>query len=397
MSAAVRVIIYTSDEQYATQLRRHIVGVSGVKIVAEIDDTILLAQACERFPADIVLIDLDPMPQDILPVAGALAMERPDLNVFAVSESTDGQLILSAMRSGIVEFLTKPIDFEILSIAFEKVASRKEAGRSDGKIITVMGSAGGVGASSLACNLGVELAGLAGADRVALVDLDYRFGQVATMLDVQPSFTIADLADSAEQLDQSVVERALTHHESGVHILARPNQFAQADMITAAHCSGILNTLQGMYDYVVIDGPNRFDIGTKSILDIADVNILLIQLLVTSVRNVHRIVEEMRAIGFNMDRVKLVCNRVGKDSGIISAQYVEETLDHKIYFSLPDDWSHISGAINMGVPLSKEYGKSRIRVAIRELATLIHGPEARPAGDPVKGRGGLFSKMFPKG
>ena len=400
MSAGVRVIIYTSQEGYGVNLRQAVLGIQGVRIAAEVDDIVMLAQATERFNADIVLVDLDPRPDESLPVAGALAMERPDLSIFAISESADGQLILSAMRTGITEFLTKPIDIELLSIAFEKVASRKDATHIDGKLITVIGSAGGVGSTTLSCNLAVEIADMVGADKVALVDLDYRFGQVATLLDVQPNYTIADLAETAEQIEASLVENAMVQHDSGVHVLARPNQFAQADMITAAHCAGVLAKLQEMYEYIIVDGPTRYDMGTKAVLDIADLNLLLIQLLVTSVRNVHRIVDEMRTIGFNMDRVKIVANRVGKDSGIISPEYVKETLDHEIYFSLPDDWGSASGSINMGVALSKEYPKSKLRLAIRELAERVHSPDGsgKSADDSGgKGVGSLLSKMFHKG
>ncbi len=399
MSAGVRVILYTTQQDYAVSLRQAVLGIKGVKIAAEVDDIILLAQAAERLNADIVMVDLDPRPDEVLPVAGALAMERADLDVFAISESTDGQLILSAMRSSLTEFLTKPIDIELLSVAFEKVASRKDAAHIDGTLVTVIGSTGGVGATMLACNLAVELADLVGHDKVALVDLDYRFGQVATLLDVQPSYTIADLTESAEQLEKAVIESAMVQHGSGVHILARPNQFVQADMITAAHCVGVLTCLQEMYEYVVVDGPTRFDMGAKVVLDIADLNLILIQLLVTGVRNVHRIVDEMRTVGFNMERVKIISNRVGKESGIISPEYVKETVNHEIFFSLPDDWPSTSGSINMGVPLIQEYGKSRIRLAIRQLAERVHQPDQQEevrAGSANKGVGSLFSKMFSK-
>ena len=141
MAVGVRVILFTAQEDYSVNLRQTVLGIQGARIAAEVDDLILLAQATERFSADIVLVDLDPRPDEVLPVAGALAMERPDLSVFAVSESTDGQLILAAMRSGITEFLTKPIDIELLSLACEKVASRKDATQIDGRLLTVIGLA----------------------------------------------------------------------------------------------------------------------------------------------------------------------------------------------------------------------------------------------------------------
>ena len=75
-----------------------------------------------------------------------------------------------------------------------------------GKLITVMGAAGGVGTTTLATNLAVELAALA-ERQVSIVDLDYRFGQVATLLDVEPTYTLSDLCNSPEQLEQQVIER----------------------------------------------------------------------------------------------------------------------------------------------------------------------------------------------
>ena len=145
---------------------------------------------------------------------------------------------------------------------------------------------------------------------------------------------------------------------------------------------------------------SSFDGGSKAIFDIADLNLLLIQLLVTSVRNVHRIVDEMRSVGFNMERVKIVCNRIGKESGSISPEYVEETLNHNVFYSIPDDWQSVSSAINMGVSLNQEHGKTRVRQSIRDLAIRIHQPDsenaaARDSGS--KGVGSLFTKMFSKG
>ena len=79
---------------------------------------------------------------------------------------------------------------------------------------------------------------------------------------------------------------------------------------------------------------------------------------------------------------------------------MKETLNHEIYFSLPDDWASASGSINMGVPLSKEYAKSRLRLAIRELAERIHDPDGTGQsgdGSGSKKAGSLLSKMFSRG
>ncbi len=392
--AAVRVLVFNAEEEYTATLRSTVLSFAGVKIVAEVDEPSLMTHALSQFPADVLVANLDPVPEAVLPMLEEVAKSNRDVEVFAVSNSTDGQLILASMRHGIREFLTKPIDDEVLAHAFEKVAEKNVGNDTSGSLITVIGGAGGVGATTIAVNLAVELNALTGGN-VAVVDLDHRFGQVATHLDVDPTYTMADLCDSPTQLEYQLIERALVKHRSGVQILSRPNQFMQADNITAAHCVGVLSALLEHHDYVVVDGPTRFDFGTKAVLDISDFNMLVLQLVVPTVRSVHRMLEGMTEVGFNLDRMKLVCNRVGGESGGITPEDVRETLNMDVFGEVPDDWNAVNAAINIGDPLSVSAPKSKVRQAIRGMALRLHDPHGE-MGESVKEtkKGGLFSKIF---
>jgi pilus assembly protein CpaE len=390
---AIRVVIFNADESFAPALRATLQSYEGVKIVAEVDEPSLVDSAVQRFSPDVLIVHLDPEPESRLPAAGEIAQAHPDLSIFAVSDFTDGQLILSAMRVGVREFLTKPLDPKLLSDALTKVA-QKRSEEFHGRLITVLGSAGGVGATSLATNLAVELAATS-SGKVAVVDLDYRFGQVATFLDVEPVYTIADLCESPERLESQVIDRTLVRHDSGIYVLARPLQFTQADSITAAHCVGVLSALVAQHHYVVVDGPSRFDIGAKAVLDVADCSLLLLQLLVPSIRNTLRMLEGMQEAGFNLDRVKLVCNRVGRESGNLTVADVTATLNRQVFATIPDDPVPMTSAINFGEPLCKNHSKSKVRMAIRELAERLHAPppEADEKGGTRKA-GSLFGKIF---
>lgn len=393
MAAGIRVVIFNADEAYGPELRAGLLSFDGVRIVAEVDDPILLPQAAAQFPADVAIIHLDPAPEPVLMVARQVAAELPNLPLFALSQSTDGQLILSAMRSGIREFITKPIDREILASAFEKIARKRLESAGQGRLIAVLGAAGGVGATSVATNLAVELADIAGG-RVALVDLDFRFGQVATMLDLDTTYTIADLCESPGQIESQLIERALVKHGSGLRVLGRPKTFTQAENISAAHCVGVLTGLATLHEFVVVDGPTRFDMGAKAVLDVADEILLVMHLLVPCVRNVSRMLEGMRQVGFNLERVKLICNRTCRDVGAVSLDDVRETLGIRVEAALPDDWATMSAAVNLGEPLALYAPKSRIRTALRELAERLHHPEHRADEQDAGKKGGIFSKIF---
>lgn len=393
MAAGVRIIIYNADPDFGPELRATLLKFEGVKIIAEVDETVLLPQAAQQFPADLIIVHLDPNPEAVLAVAGELIDELPDTAVFTISDCTDGQLILAAMRMGVREFITKPLDDEILSAALEKVTQRRVQAVVQGKLITVLGAAGGVGTSTIAANLSVEMADFTG-EKVAVVDLDFRFGQIATMLDVESTYTIADLCESVEQLEQQVIERALVTHETGVNVLARPSTFSQAEHLSAAHCVGVLSSLMNMHDIVVVDGPTRFDMGAKAVLDIADEILLVAHLLVPCVRNLSRMVDGMRQVGFNMERVKLICNRTSRDSSGLSMQDLQDTLDMKVFTTLPDDWESTSGAVNLGEPLLKYAPKSRLREAIRDLAKRLHDPGRNSEGTKDDKKSSLLAKIF---
>ena len=394
MAAAVRAVIFNADESYAATLRSSLLGFEGVKILAEIDEPAMLPELIGRFPADVLVANLDPEPELVIHMLGQATQADPDLLVFAVSESTDGQLILAAMRNGIREFIAKPIENSVLGEALEKVTGRGMNAGKQGKLITVIGGAGGVGATTLAVNLAVELKVLADG-AVTVVDLDHRFGQVATALDVDPKYTLSDLCDSPEQLETQMIERALVRHASGLRVLSRPLHFAQADTLTAAHCVGALSTLLSMNDYVVVDGPTRFDFGAKAVLDISDYNLLLLQLVVPTVRSVHRMLQGMGEAGYNLERMRLVCNRVGCEGGGVNIEDVSATLNMEVFAEVPDEWMTVNAAMNIGEPLATHAPKSKVRQAICSIAQRLHNPGGVVGEDDVENKKrGLLSKIF---
>ena len=376
MAQALRLVVFNADEDFGPILRGELLGFDGVKIVAEVDEPALLTEAVQRFPIDLLVVHLDPFPEQILAAVKQLLVQKPDLPCFGVSGSQDGTVILAALRAGFREFLTKPLVSEELETALKKMMAQKPAKRQHGQLISVIGTVGGVGGTTLAVNTAVELAQQK-AGRVALVDMDFRFGQVATFLDLQPNFTVADLCDTPEQLDPRMIEKAVVKHATGVEVLARPHQFAQAEQISAAHAASVVSALQEFYDFVVIDGPMRFDSGGRVVLEMSDIVLLVLQLIVPSVRNADRIVQELGRQGFNLDRLKLVVNRTGHNNGSLEVEQVEATLNQKMYACISDDWQAASTAINMGEPLCMAAARSKARQDIEALARRLC-PEPAP-------------------
>lgn len=407
MSRTIRVIVVNSDEEATAELRSHLLSVEGVKIVAEIDEPVFLTQALDQFPAEVLLIHLDPNPVAMMEIVAPLVEARKEqLAAIGMTEDRNAELVVRAMRAGMREFLWKPFPPEQLSEILKRVgAELGSGGRKFGRLIPVVGTCGGVGVTTLVTNLAVELAQLKDATgngnppRVALVDLDFRFGQVATFLDAQPTYTIADLCDTPEHIEPQMIERVVIKHSSGVHILSQPNDLERAERITAAQAAAVLSALQEHYDFVVTDGPIRIDPTARSVLDMTDVCLMVLQLVVPSVRNADRWLQDLRQKGYNLDRIRMVCNRFGREAGFLEQSDVETTLGRKLTWMLPDDWKTSSAAVNVGTPLLEWAPKSKLRMAYRQIAQAlaagIHGADAdddEPTAEAAEGpRKGLFS------
>ncbi len=386
----MRVIVVNTDEDVAADLRSVLLSIDGVRIVAEVDEPALVAQAVSQFPAEILLLHLDPNPAAMMDiVAPVIEAHRGQIAAVAMTEDRDAELVMRAMRAGMKEFLWKPFPPEQLAETLTRIGCEmSESSRRLGRLFSITGSAGGVGATQLATNLAVELAQLDKWDgapgsgvkpRVAIVDMDLRFGQVATQLDMQPTYTLAELCETPEQIDTQMIERAMCKHASGVHVLARPSDYAHAERIGGAQAAGVLAALQEHYDFVIVDVPARFDGGVRAVYDLADTCLLVLQLLVPSVRNASRIIHELCNTGYPMERLRLVCNRYGRDSGYLDKEDVETTLDRRLDFLIPEEWKTSAASVNVGAPLATMAPRSRLRQAYQRIAVALAVSDAEEA------------------
>lgn len=369
-------------------------GMSGVQVSDRVASADALPPAIEKQAIDLVLANLDPSASVILSAVAGLAKQHPNIRFFAISAQTDAELILKAMRSGFSEFIRLPDETDRLRRVIDTVRQRPPGAGGAGKLISVVGSAGGVGCTTLAVNLAVELAGQCSRD-VALVDLDFQFGHVATMLDLEIQHSIADLCGESKSLDQRLVHKAVQRHRSGVHVLPRPREFEDAGGLTAEDCINLLQVMRQVYPYVVVDGPGRFDETGRCVLDFAEWNLLVVQPLLTSARNARRILQALERYDFDPARIRVICNRAGGGLTHLNLEQLEKSLNHKILISVPDDWMSVSSAINLGEPLATSTPKSKVRAAIGELAGIII--EGGQVPREARGGAGLLGRLFGRG
>jgi MinD-like ATPase involved in chromosome partitioning or flagellar assembly len=299
-------------------------------------------------------------------------------DVKRLRELADAPLILAAYGepNGIVEtglavgaadVLLLPQSAETLVFALRK-AARVATATEAGKVVTVFSPKGGSGKTVLATNLAVAAA--RSGQETLLIDLDLQFGDSALTLAVTPRATITDLAASAGDVDSEKLKAFVsTDSRTGVSVLPAPQRPEEADMIGQAELAAILRAARDAYDAVVIDTGPLFDAAVLAALDHSDQLLLVSNPEVTSLKNVRIGLETIDRLGFDRERVSLVANRLGAAGGVGHAD-IEQALDAKIAFELPDD-PEVPAAINRALPVVVADEDSRFARAIGELLPLV--------------------------
>jgi pilus assembly protein CpaE len=320
--------------------------------------------------------------------------------ILAVSARGDGQSILHALRAGAKEFLTAPVVLEELLLALQRLrANRGSTGgdtsgtmngatRAESLVISIVGSKGGVGSTSIAVNVGCSMA----QDpkyNVALVDLDLALGDADVALDLIPDYTLADVAINVDRLDMQFLRRSLCKHESGLSLLPHPVQMEDVSLIHEEHLGRVIGLLRASYSHLVFDLSKRFTPTDLTAMRMSDVVILVAQLELTSLRNVVRILHTMDKEEGLGDKVKVVMNRVGADDSDITLEKAQETIGKPIYWQVPNDFRSMLGARNAGAPLMMHAPKSRVNQSLIGLANAITGKT--PAEAAKKERRSFFS------
>jgi pilus assembly protein CpaE len=291
MSNVLRLAIVDPKDDSRERLKAMLLGMDIVWLEAECSRYEFFPDVITQSKPDVGVISLDADPAKGVSLMERIRNDAPDCAILAVSSTTDGQLILRAMRAGAKEFLTLPATLEEMMGALSRIADSKYGG-IDGKsrtskIITVAGSCGGVGCTSLAVNLGCVLAANP-ENSVALVDLDLAIGDADVFLDTIPDYSLVDVTQNIARLDFQLLKRSLTKHSSGLYLLPRPVHLQDISLITPQTLRRVFGLLKATFTHIVIDTSKGFNATDLAAFEFANDVLMVAQLDLPCLRNLVR-------------------------------------------------------------------------------------------------------------
>ena len=373
---------------------------SGALVKKAAGDLALPAQICElreifevvrpsRF--DLVGIDIGTEAREGLAIIRQLHDRFPRVTIVAALPEAGVSTLRAALEAGATDVVALPLSEHEIQKTLIKLRQSKareaQARGVSGEIIAVYGARGGLGTTTTAVNLAVDLAGITSTS-VALADLDLQRGDVATFLNLSHLESIASIASASSDVDEIFLHGTLTRHASGISVLPAPQQIEEADTVGHDEVKLALRLLRSQFRHTVVDTPRTITGSTVAAFELADHILLITDLSIPSVRSARRFLDLLERLNVGTDRVELLITEVVR--GPVDLKDVTRSLGKEPLATLPRDESGASQAMNSGAPLNG--GKpTGLAAAVQSVAMKLSGVNQAPAA-----RGSFFRRMFTK-
>jgi pilus assembly protein CpaE len=391
----VRILIVDDIAETRENIRKLLQFESDVDVVGAARSGREGIQLAQELDPDVVLMDINMPDIDGITATDVIRKKSPYIQVVILSVQSDQNYMRKAMLAGARDFLTKPpLGDELISAirragemahaerakgAQQHFAAASAAGAPNmaanfaaipkGKVITVYSPKGGTGCTTIAVNLAIALNNED--TRTALVDANLQFGDVAIFINEQGKNTVLDLAPRVDELEPEIVEDVLIKHAaSGLRILAAPQRPEMADKISADQFTKVVQYLQRMHAYIVIDTSHILSDVVLSMFDISDVIVLLTTQEIPSIKNARLFLDLLQGMGVGKERVIFAMNRFDKRIGI-TPEKVSESLKHEISVTIPLDEKVVITAVNRGVPFMLDNKAQPVGRGILSLAEAV--------------------------
>ncbi|HMD88569.1 MAG TPA: response regulator, partial [Anaerolineaceae bacterium] len=311
-----------------------------------------------KLKPDVIVMDINMPDMDGITATETIRRKLPYVQVVILSVQSDPNYMRRAMMAGARDFLTKPPSIDEFTVAVrragvmahderEKQAAASAGGGPNGsqgssalsstrgKIIAVYSPKGGTGATTIAVNLALALK--TEENKVALIDANLQFGDVAVLLNEQAKNSVLDLTPRVDELDPEVIEDVFINHAaSGIRVLAAPPRPEMAESVVADQFNKLIQYLRQIFTYIVIDAASYLTDVVLSGIETADQVILVTTQDIPSIKNCSAFLNLADGIGVKRDRIIFIMNRYDKRI-TITPERVGESLHQEIVVTIPFD------------------------------------------------------------
>ncbi len=365
------VAVLTADPAFEQSVSTTF-GASGANELRVVHGTISSVDNFTAEGATVVVIDLDTArPEEMVALEHMMLQIGVSPPVVVVTQSFDAEVARSLLQMRVADFLVKPVQPIELVRTCARVARSTVAETKEAQIYTFIPAVGGAGVTTLAIQTALLLlnSGQRVRPTVCLVDLDFQHGACADYLDLEPRLDLKEIEPRPERLDRQLLEIMLSHHASGLEVIAAPNRPAEMRSFDPDMVTRLLDLVSSHFDYVVIDMPRTWFSWTDSVLLGSNRPFIVSEMTVPSIRQAKALVAAIRERLGDGPQPRVVVNRFEQrmfDPGLKRTD-IEQALGDAFAGTIPNNYRLVREAIDRGVPLDEVKAGNNISTQLKKL------------------------------
>lgn len=366
----ISVILQDKDPEVTGILMEILAGESNLGPVKAIAAWEEIRRAAAGQPNSVVVLSPDMFDSDFEQVL-RLNTDLPGVAFVQIVDDVDPTVLQKAMRHGVRDVVAVAQAEDELATAIQRAHTLVEAetrprSLSDepmGKVITIFGTKGGTGKTTVATNLSVLLQSNAS---VVLVDANVSFGDCSAFLRVRPERNLLDLAGIPGDLDDLVLAGVLTEHESGLQLLCSANDPLGVEKLEGSVITRAIKALRRTFDIVVVDTSSALDVFTEAALAECDLAYLVTSLELPAVKDAKVCLSTFERLNLGTDKIRIVLNRANTNVGFPPSE-VGKALGKRVIAELPSDIA-VPRSINSGIAVVTDAPKAGISKSLTRLS-----------------------------
>ena len=231
-------------------------------------------------------------------------------------------------------------------------------------------SKGGVGKTTIASNVALELAKQTG-KKTALIDLNFSLGEVSEFLNLKPSFNLSNVLENIDKISSDDISKMFEkYNDTELYLLTESENGENFSTITHNRVTRFLRALKETFAYIVVDTPTVADDKVFKTLLASDYVLFVTSVNMNAMKNTKKSLDLIKSKGVNEDKIKILLNRY-VESEELSTEEIESEIGCKIYKRIPNNYFTVMSAINKSISVSEENINSNVAESFRELAVML--------------------------